>query len=66
MEAYLFKIEIGNHIGVGKHYNIVANSLEDAWQILFRMAVPVHAPMDMWSWHVTYLGSGKLITNDSV
>ena len=62
-EAYLFKLKIGNYIGSGKHFNIVADSLEEAWKILFELAIPDHTYPEMWEWNVTYLGSGKLIEN---
>ena len=66
MEGYLFKIEIGNYTGHGRHYNIMADSLEDAWIKLFELAIPEHIYSQMVHWHVTYLGSVKIITNDSV
>ncbi len=65
MKAYLFKLEIGNYMGEGKHFNIVADSLEEAWKILFELAIPDHTYPRMQSWTVTYLGSGKLIENRS-
>ena len=63
MEAYLFKLEIGNYRLSGKHFNIVADSLEEAWKILFELAVPNHVYCSMNCWNVTYLGKGKLIEN---
>jgi len=60
-EAYLFKLEIGNYLGKETHYNIVAETREKAWEILFRLAVPEHTYERMTGWHVTYLGSGILI-----
>ena len=63
MEAYLFKLEIGNHIGEGRHFNIVADTLEEAWGILFNIAKPHQEYPCMSSWNVEYLGQGKLIDN---
>ena len=62
-EAYLFKLEIGNYLGEGKHFNIVADSMEEAWKILFEIAIPECTYPRMWSWNVTFLGEGKLIEN---
>ena len=62
-EAHLFRLEIGNHLGEGTHFNIVAESLEEAWMILFELAIPKYIYHNMTGWRVDYLGSGKLITN---
>jgi hypothetical protein len=61
IEGHLFKLEIGNYIGGGKHFNVVADSLGEAWKIFFRIAVPNHVYDNMYEWNVTYLGKGKLI-----
>jgi hypothetical protein len=37
--------------------------LEEAWKILFELAVPDYVYSQMDSWNVTYLGKGKLIDN---
>ena len=63
MEAYLFRLEIDNYIGHGRHFNIIADSLEEAWKILFELAVPECTYPQMCSWEVTFLGEGKLIEN---
>ena len=61
MEAYLFKLEIGNHIGAGRHFNIIADTLEEAWGVLFSIATPHQDYKRMTYWNVEYLGKGKLI-----
>ena len=63
MESYLFRLEIDNYIGHGRHFNLVADSLQEAWKILFELAIPEFVYPRMYGWHVTYLGSGKLIDN---
>ena len=62
-QAYLFELEIGNYKGKGKHFNIVADTLKEAWEILFEIAIPDQVHEFMTSWTVTYLGTGKLIEN---
>ncbi len=61
--AYLFKLEIGNYTLGGTHFNIVADTLKDAWKILFEMAIPEWVCAHQTSWNVTFLGAGRLITN---
>jgi len=63
MEAYLFKLEILNHAGKGKHFNIVADSLYEAWKIFFEIALPINVYSHMYGWNATFLGVGVLIDN---